>query len=114
MDRRAFISGIASGLLVPGVARAQPAAKVYRIGYLGDFPLSAALASVRLWDAFTQALQQRGYVEGKNIAFEQDFERRKTRRSRGRAAKQVRDRDQHENCERARSDAAAVAGAASR
>ena len=73
MHRRTFISGVASGLLVSSVVVAQPSAKVYRIGYLGNFPLSAVPASARMWDAFTQALQQGGYVEGKNIVFEMRY-----------------------------------------
>ena len=36
MDRRAFIGGLALGILVvPAVTAAQPARKVYRIGILG-------------------------------------------------------------------------------
>jgi putative ABC transport system substrate-binding protein len=73
MHRRAFIRGVASALFVPSVVEAQPSAKVYRIGYLGNFPLSGAPSSVRMWEAFTQALQQGGYVEGRNIVFEKRY-----------------------------------------
>src|ERR1043165_7802219 len=73
MHRRTFISGVARGLLVSSVAVAQQPTKVYRVGYLGNFPLSGAPSSVRMWDAFIQALQQGGYVEGRNIVFEMRY-----------------------------------------
>ena len=67
MDRRKFIGGVASGLLVtPLAARAQePAIPV--IGFL-------YAASPAQWTpyvaAFRQGLNEAGYVEGKNVAIE--------------------------------------------
>jgi len=61
MDRRAFMSGIAGGLLAaPLAAGAQPAGKIFRIGILG-------LGSPEL---LRQTLREVGYVEGLNLAIE--------------------------------------------
>jgi hypothetical protein len=52
-------------LAVPLAATAQPADKVYRIGYLGTNPPPADW-----WDALLDGLHERGYSEGRNLAFE--------------------------------------------
>ena len=60
IDRRAFISTLAGGLLAaPLAAEAQPAGKVPRIGYL--HPNLAA--SPHLTVAFRHGLRDSGYVE---------------------------------------------------
>jgi putative ABC transport system substrate-binding protein len=65
--RRAFIGTLASALLAaPLAAEAQQAAKVARIGYLGNSP--AALPHLR--EAFLQGLRDLGYVEGRNLVIE--------------------------------------------
>src|SRR5215470_15912931 len=66
MRRREFISLIGSVAATwPLVARAQQAAKLYRIGILSpDLPPPGFL------EAFRQGLRELGYVEGQNIAFE--------------------------------------------
>ena len=69
MDRRTFL--LASGALValgavPLAAEAQQAAKIARIGYLGD------AAGPRL-EAFLQGLRDLGYVEGRNLVIEYRF-----------------------------------------
>src|SRR4030095_15831316 len=71
MDRRAFIGTLAGGLLAsPLGAEAQPAEKVYRIGFLsGQSPTDLA----RQLEAFRPGLRQLGYVEGRNIAIEDRF-----------------------------------------
>jgi putative ABC transport system substrate-binding protein len=51
----------------PGV-EAQPAAGVYRIGYLGITPTN--LTTAPLEDAFLQGLRDHGYVEGQNLVIE--------------------------------------------
>ena len=51
-------------IAAPLAAHAQPAGKVYRIGYLSA--LSAASAP----DAFKQKLRELGYVEGRNLVIE--------------------------------------------
>ena len=66
MDRRAFLSTVAGGLLVaPLGAEAQQAGKVYRIGFLraGQPPESYL-------DGFQQGLRERGYVYGQNVVVE--------------------------------------------
>jgi ABC-type uncharacterized transport system substrate-binding protein len=70
MDRRAFIGGIAGGVLVmPLVARAQqPAIPV--IGFLNS---RAAGDDPHLLAAFRQGLKEVGYVEGQNVAIEYRF-----------------------------------------
>ena len=66
MDRRAFIAGTLGLFAVPLGARAQPAAKVARIGYLTP----NLAADSHLHDAFRQGLRDLGYVEGRNIVVE--------------------------------------------
>jgi len=68
MNRRLFIGAIAgSALNVPRVADAQPAAKVYRIGFLAS---GTAEETVRLFRALDEGLRELGYVEGRNIVVE--------------------------------------------
>lgn len=55
-------------LVVP-VAAAQPAGKVYRIGYLGTSPPNTPESS-RIQEAFRQGLRERGWVEGHNTIIE--------------------------------------------
>ena len=70
MDRRAFIGTLASSLLAAPLApEAQPADRVYRIGILGNVPLSDP-GSARLWGAFADGLRDLGYVDGRNIRIE--------------------------------------------
>jgi putative tryptophan/tyrosine transport system substrate-binding protein len=53
-------------LAAPGAGEAQPATKVWRIGYLGyGYPNEA-----RDLEAFRQRLRDLGYIEGKNLAIE--------------------------------------------
>ncbi|MFI5326280.1 MAG: ABC transporter substrate-binding protein [Candidatus Rokuibacteriota bacterium] len=66
MPRRAFMAVIAGSLLAaPLAAEAQPAGKVYRIGFLraGEPP--------KFWiDEFREGLRELGYVEGQNVVIE--------------------------------------------
>jgi len=65
--RRNFIALLGSTTLAwPLFARAQQAAKVYRIGFLWDGPAVFPDAI----EAFRQGLRDLGYVEGRNIAVE--------------------------------------------
>jgi putative ABC transport system substrate-binding protein len=67
MDRRGFVSNLAGGLLAfPAAAYAQPASKVYRIGWLreGAIPVS---------QNFWSAMREMGWVEGKNVTVEPRF-----------------------------------------
>jgi putative ABC transport system substrate-binding protein len=67
-SRRAFLATVAGGLLLlaPLEAAAQPAGKVYRIGFLWDSPAVWPHAL----EAFRQGLRDLGWVEGQNIVVE--------------------------------------------
>jgi putative ABC transport system substrate-binding protein len=67
MDRRTFLAGTGAVLLAaPLAAEAQQAAKIARIGYLGNNPA----ATPHLQEAFRQGLCDLGYVEGRNLVIE--------------------------------------------
>lgn len=68
MNRRAFISCTTFGMLAGPLAAAQQTGKVYRIGHLAASTPSAE--NTRLLAAFHGELRERGWVEGRNIAFE--------------------------------------------
>jgi putative ABC transport system substrate-binding protein len=59
-------------LAPPLLAEAQQPGKVWHIGYLGNSPATTPEAKLP-WDAFWQTLQERGYVEGKNITIERRY-----------------------------------------
>jgi putative ABC transport system substrate-binding protein len=83
--RRAFLGSLAGSLLAaPLAASAQPAGKVYRIGFLGT------VENPRGWEAFLQGLRELGWAEGKNIATERRFSEGKQERFRDLAAELVR------------------------
>ena len=66
MRRRVFIKFIlGSAAAWPLPLRAQQAAKVYRIGYLG---VTSHAEYTREIEALLKGLRQLGYEEGKNIA----------------------------------------------
>ena len=68
MDRRTFVGAIAgSAVLASRAAFAQPAGKIYRIGYLST-PTAAAVRNAL--DAFLAKLREFGWVDGQNIAIE--------------------------------------------
>ena len=68
MNRRAFLVTIAGGLLAaPLAVDAQPANRVWRIGFLGA---ASAARFKPFLEAVRLGLRDHGYVEGKNIAIE--------------------------------------------
>lgn len=67
MRRRDFIVGIGSAGIWPLAARAQQAARMPRIGFLG---LASPPTFASRLDAFRQGLRDFGYIEGTNIAVE--------------------------------------------
>ena len=84
--RRAFLGTLAGAVLAPLSAGAQQAAKVWRIGYLqagARTPDGAPPAALR------QALQELGYVEGKNVTYAGRFAEAKRDRLPGLAAELV-------------------------
>ena len=74
LDRRTFMVTLA-GLLLAEMredACAQPAARIWRIGLLGNAPITDPVTA-RIYEAFRLVLQERGYVEGKNLVVERRF-----------------------------------------
>jgi len=69
MNRRdAVLAFVALGAVpLAGTARAQPAAKPSRIAYLA---LASPETANHLWEAFKRRLNELGYIEGKNVVFE--------------------------------------------
>ncbi len=71
MDRRTFIGSFAlATVLGPRSSLAQPARKVYRIGFLAGASRDVQL---HLIDAFEAGLRERGYAPGANIVIEYRF-----------------------------------------
>jgi putative ABC transport system substrate-binding protein len=71
MDRRTFVSGLALSIATPPPAPAQPATKIYRLGYLT--PAAPPVSPTVLLEArgpFRLALRELGYVQGQNLAIE--------------------------------------------
>ncbi len=61
--RAALGAALALGLVAaPLVGEAQPASKVYRVGYLSP--------AANVFEPFRQALRELGYVEGQNLVME--------------------------------------------
>jgi ABC-type uncharacterized transport system substrate-binding protein len=71
MDRRTFVGTLAGGLMIGrSIADAQPASKTYRVGFL----LGATRESVAsLFNALRDGMRDLGYVEGRNLVFEQRY-----------------------------------------
>ena len=67
MRRQIFVWLMATLLLTTGSARAQQPAKIPRIGFESDSPVTSIAARV---DGFRQGLRELGYVEAKNIIIE--------------------------------------------
>ena len=53
MNRRAFVAGLGAVFAAPLVGEAQQARRTYRLGILGNVPLSDA-EGARLWGALIQ------------------------------------------------------------
>ena len=68
IPRRDFLVAAGALLATPLAAQAQPAARIYRIGYLGSAPVDSLSAPVdALMVVFLRRLQELGYAEGKNL-----------------------------------------------
>src|SRR5262245_21277603 len=68
-DRRSLLAGAAAMIAAPRVARAQPAGKAYRIGYLGSIPEASARRDP-LYPGFLGRLRELGWAEGQNLTIE--------------------------------------------
>ena len=73
MDRRRFLlTSLAGALAAPLAAAAQPAGRIWRIGYLSL--VSGKLEQYEPWlAAFRNGLRELGYVEGENVIIEQRY-----------------------------------------
>jgi len=70
VERRAFLAGALASLLArPLTGQTQQTGKVYRLGILGNIPLTDP-EGARVWGALTQGLRELGYVEGQNLIVE--------------------------------------------
>jgi putative ABC transport system substrate-binding protein len=86
MDRRRFLlTSLAGALAAPLAAEAQQAAKIARMGWLGDRPAG----NPHLREAFLQGLRDLGYVEGRNLVIEYRSAEGKYERFPARAAELV-------------------------
>jgi putative tryptophan/tyrosine transport system substrate-binding protein len=65
MRRRAFIAGLGGVVALPLAVRAQQAERTWRIGILGS-----GSAPLSFQAAFRQGLRDLGYIEGRNLKFE--------------------------------------------
>jgi len=71
VKRRAFLAALASGLFAAPLADgAQPAGKVWRVGYLG---ISAVSPADPIWEAFRIGMREHGYTEGQNLIIERRY-----------------------------------------
>lgn len=71
MDRRTFgMFIVAGGIVLPLGTRAQPAARVFRVGILRPTP---PFPPDRITDGIPRALAELGYVEGRNVIIERRY-----------------------------------------
>ena len=69
MDRRGFFVAVAGGLLAaPLASEAQPAGRVWRVGYLDQGSHSTAYVN-----GLREGLRELGWIEGRNLAIEARF-----------------------------------------
>jgi putative tryptophan/tyrosine transport system substrate-binding protein len=87
MIARRGLLGAVAVLAAASAASAQPAGKVYRVGYLSG---GSAAAGAAIIDAFRQALREGGWVEGRNLVIEYRFAEGRPERLAGLAAELVR------------------------
>jgi putative ABC transport system substrate-binding protein len=66
MRRREFVAGLGSAVAWPAVARAQQDQRMRRIGVLLPYHENDPLAKARI-SAFTQALADLGWTDGRNV-----------------------------------------------
>jgi putative ABC transport system substrate-binding protein len=73
MDRRVVLLALLSTGAAPLASYAQPAGKVWRVGFLAARSRSTPANPDPYYDAFVQAMRDLGYVEGKNLLIEWRF-----------------------------------------
>ena len=73
IGRRRLVEAVAAGLLADhAAARAQPAARIFRLGFLSQ-TAAPANRSLSRADEIAAALAKRGYIEGRNLVIERRF-----------------------------------------
>jgi putative ABC transport system substrate-binding protein len=77
-------------LAAPLIVEAQPAAKVFRIGFLATATPTVSGRSAEMREGFVQGLRELGYVEGQNIVIVDRYADGKTERLPALAAELVR------------------------
>ena len=70
MKRRTFIAGLGGAAAWPVAARAQPRDRVRMVGVIAGFAPTDAEGRARI-EALQHRLRERGWVEGRNIRFEE-------------------------------------------
>jgi putative ABC transport system substrate-binding protein len=85
MRRRDFIAGLGSAAAWPVVVRAQQGGRMWRIGVLGSLDENDRKEKLRL-SAFTQALTDLGWTDGRNVRMDIRWTGGDTNRIRGLAA----------------------------
>src|SRR4029079_8058455 len=71
IGRRAFMTGVAA--LGFAAAQAQPAGRIYRIGYIGFSANDKSPDAARVWAGLVDRLRERGLRERDNLVIEQRF-----------------------------------------
>lgn len=70
MERRAFLAGMVAMMAAPLAVEAQPAGRVYRVGFLSaEPPPTQAVPAIGL-DSLRKALRELGYIEGQSLHLE--------------------------------------------
>jgi putative tryptophan/tyrosine transport system substrate-binding protein len=72
VKRREFIAGLAGAAAWPLMARAQQRDRVRRLGVLMPFDENETVAKARV-SAFTQALAELGWTDGRNVRMDVRF-----------------------------------------
>lgn len=67
ISRRSFTFAALGAGVLPPAALAQPAGKVYRVGWLASVPIASGL------DGFRRGMRALGYSEGNNLVIEQRY-----------------------------------------
>jgi putative ABC transport system substrate-binding protein len=71
INRRRLIGALAgSAVTTTFAAAAQPKKRVWKVGVIGIWPAHTSPETDRLFEVFVRALNEAGFTEGKNIAFE--------------------------------------------
>ena len=68
MERRGFLAGFVALLAAPFAAEAQPAQRMWRVGWLGDGSRTARESNTLL--PLRDGLRELGYIEGKNLVID--------------------------------------------